>query len=175
MKYNLVGCFDPILKQPVENFDFNNPPIIPIDLACNLAETMLYYNGYGLSANQCGLPYRVFVLHGGEEIITCFNPRIVDVSNEDILLEEGCLSFPELIVKVKRARRIKVRYADPNGEIETRTFDGITARCFQHELDHLDGVTFLQRASKIHKDKAMKVLKRLNRSNKKQGALPPTN
>lgn len=164
MILNLVDCNDPILKQELEPFNFSNPPINPLDLVTDLAETMIHNNGIGLSANQCGLPYRVFVMIGSE-LIPCFNPRIVDMSSETILMEEGCLSYPNLFVKVKRPRRIKVRFADPNGKIRTETFDGLTARVFQHELDHLDGINYQQRANRYHLEQARK------RKPKKQNSL----
>lgn len=165
MKYDLVECTDPILKKPTDEFDFDNPPTDPLELACNLAETMLEEGGIGIAANQCGLPYRVFILNA-DEIIPCFNPRIVDVSEEQIYLEEGCLSFPGLYVKIKRPRRVKIRYTEPNGNVVTRVFDGITARAVLHEMDHLDGIVHTQRASKIHLNQARTKLKQQQRRQK---------
>lgn len=155
MILQLVDCKDPILKQPFELFDFSDPPINPLDLVTDLAETMLHNNGIGLSANQCGLPHRVFIMYS-DELIPCFNPRIVDMSTETVVMEEGCLTYPDLFVKIKRARRIKVRYTEPNGQTVTRVFEGMTARVFQHEMDHLDGVNYQQRANKLHLEQARK-------------------
>jgi peptide deformylase len=165
MIYELIDCNDPLLKQVMEPFDFSNPPIDPLDLVSDLAETMLANNGIGLSANQCGLPYRVFVMHG-QELIPCFNPRIVDVSQETIVLEEGCLSYPGFFVKIKRPRRIKVRFAEPNGNVVTRTFDGMTARIFQHELDHLNGIVYTRLANRVHLEQAHNRAKKAKRKNK---------
>lgn len=162
MIYDLIDCNDPLLRQKLEPFDFTNPPVDPLDLVTDLAETMLAANGIGLSANQVGLPYRVFIMKG-VELIPCFNPRIVDYSEETIVLEEGCLSYPNLFVKVKRPKRIKARYADPNGNITTQVFDGMTARIFQHELDHLDGIRYIDRANKIHLEQARKAAKKAQR------------
>lgn len=161
----LVPCTDPILKQPLEKFDFTNPPVDPIELAHDLAETMIANNGLGLSANQMGLPYRAFAMKA-EKIIVCFNPIIVDMSTETVTLEEGCLSFPLLFVKVKRPKKIKVRYTEPNGNVVTKVFDGMTARVFQHELSHLNGLTFMQEASRIHIEQAKNKLKKLQRKTK---------
>lgn len=161
MILELVDCTEPILKQELEQFNFSKPPVNPLDLVTDLVETMLHHNGIGLSANQCGLPYRVFVMLG-LEIIPCFNPRIVDMSKETIVLEEGCLSYPGIFTKVKRPRRIKVRYADPTGSVVTQTFDGMTARVFQHELDHLDGINYQQRANRYHLEQALKKKKHKN-------------
>ena len=151
----LVNCNDPILRQPLEKFDFTNPPTDPLELAIDLAETCLQHNGLAIAANQVGLPYRVFVIRG-DQIITCFNPTIVDQSEETIVLEEGCLSYPNLFVKVKRPKKIKVRYTEPDGNIVTQIFDGFTARVFQHELDHLNGIVYTKRANRYHLEQAQK-------------------
>ena len=121
---------------------------------------MYDWNGLGLAANQVGVPYRVFAMRGSPENFVCFNPRIVQPSAENIILEEGCLSFPGLIVKVKRPKHIRVRFQTPNGDTKTETFIGMTARVFQHELDHLDGRLYFNRANKYHKEIAMKKWKR---------------
>jgi len=165
MIYDIVPATDPILRQKTEPFDFANPPCDPLDLVSNLAETMLSRNGMGIAANQCGLPYRVFVLKG-VELMPCFNPRIIDVSEDELMLEEGCLTHPGLFVKIKRPQVIKVRYALPNGEIVTERYQDLTARVFQHELDHLDGICPLSRASRIHLEQARNKAKKLLRKSK---------
>jgi peptide deformylase len=121
---------------------------------------MYDWNGLGLAANQVGVPYRVFAMRGAPENFVCFNPRIVQAAAENIILEEGCLSFPGLLVKVKRPKHIRVRFQTPNGDTRTETFIGMTARIFQHELDHLDGRLYFNRANKYHKEIAMKKWKR---------------
>ena len=166
MILKLLECDSPILRQEMELFDFANPPTNPVELYNNLAETMIEYHGLGLSANQVGLPYRAFVLRA-EEVIGCFNPKIVDYSSETILMEEGCLSNPGLFVKIKRPKKIKTRYTLPNGETVTKVFDGITARCFQHELDHLDGVCFIDNISPLKLSLAKKKL--LKKKGKRNG------
>lgn len=163
MIHTLVPSNSPILKQKMEEFDFSNPPTDPVQLAHDLAETMLDNNGLGISANQMGLPYRVFAIKA-EKIIVCFNPKIVDYSEETIYLEEGCLSYPDLYIKVKRPRTIKMRYTEPNGNTLTTVFSGLTARVALHEFDHMEGITYLQRANRFHVDQAKK--------NKKLGKIP---
>lgn len=153
----------PLLRQKLEQFDFNNPPTDPIQLAVDLTEAMLSNNGIGLAANQCGLPYRAFVIKSSP-IICCFNPIIVDFSPEQVYMEEACLSFLGLIVKVKRPSGIKLRYTEPNGNIVTAKFDGLTARIMQHELAHLEGRTMLDDASAVHKDQVFRKLKKRNRT-----------
>jgi peptide deformylase len=117
----------------------------------------LYENdGLGIAANQVGFNLRVFAMRGTPENFVCFNPRIVDKSKETISLEEGSLTYPGLMVKIKRPRHIKVRFQTPNGDVQTKTFTGMTARVFQHELDNLDGIVFYSKANRYHRDKAMK-------------------
>ena len=149
-------------------FDFDSD-VDPLDLACDLAETMIHSNGIGLAANQCGLRHRVFVLMA-DEIITCFNPKIVDFSEEKLYLEEGCLSYPGLLVKIKRPKKVRVRYTEPDGNTITKVFDGITARAFQHELDHLNGTAHISRANRIHREQAFKKW-RLLKDNSASGTL----
>jgi len=162
----LVDKNDLILKTELEYFDFSNPPTDPIQLARDLAETMIENKGLGLAANQVGLPYRAFVING-EQILACFNPKIVDSSADQVYMLEGCLSHPGLSVKIKRPAVIKVRFTVPNGETRTEKFEGLTARVFQHELDHLNGIVHINRASVIHKEQAFKQMKAFNRINKK--------
>lgn len=150
----LVKSSDPILSQKTEEFDFVNPPTDPIQLAKDLYETIVDRKGLGLAAPQVGLPYRAFVMYAVPGIV-CFNPRIVSFTEEKILMEEGCLSFPNLIVKVKRPRAIRARYTEPNGNVQTVQMDGMTARIYQHELDHLDGITMQKKANPIHLARAL--------------------
>jgi peptide deformylase len=117
-------------------------------------------NGIGIAANQVGVPYRVFAMRGQPQNFVCFNPRVVQPSAEEIILEEGCLSFPGLIVKVKRPRHVRVRFQTPNGDTRTETFIGMTARVFQHEMDHLEGKLYFSRSSRYHREIAMKKWKR---------------
>lgn len=152
MKYKLDDK-NQIIHEEIERFDFTNPPIDPIELAQNLTETLISTNGIGLSANQVGLSYRAFVIKSNP-VYAMFNPVIVHESDEKEYMEEGCLSFPNLIIPIKRSKKIRVRYTMPNGQTKTDMFDGLTARVIQHETDHLNGITFIQRATKYHLDKA---------------------
>ncbi len=167
MIHELVRSDHPILRQKMEPFDFTNPPTDPVQLARDLTETMIHNKGLGLSANQIGLPYRVFAL-SANPVYVCFNPRIVDETELNIvLMDEGCLSFPNLFLKIKRPRTIKVRFVLPNGETQTQKFDGMTARCFQHELDHLNGIVYTDRVSTYHLDRGMNKKKQIDRAIKK--------
>ena len=113
-----------------------------------LKENMVHYEGVGLSANQIGISERVFVmiLHmETEEIITCFNPRIIKKYKDCGWFEEGCLSFPDEIINVNRPNRIVVKYEDEDKKEHKIKLDGFAARVFQHEFDHLEGIDFTQR------------------------------
>jgi peptide deformylase len=145
-----------LLTNQVKNFDFTNPPTNPSELVEQMLKIMQKYNGVGLSANQLGLPYRVFVMRGLEHNFACFNPRIVSHSNDTTILEEGCLSFPGVTVKVKRYNEVRLRFTTASGGTDTKTFSGITARVIQHEIDHLNGILFFNRANRYHRDKALK-------------------
>ena len=113
-----------------------------------LKENMIDYEGVGLSANQIGISERVFVmiLHmETQEIITCFNPRIIKSYKDCGWFEEGCLSFPDEIINVNRPNRIVVKYEDEDKKEHKIKLDGFAARIFQHEYDHLEGIDFTQR------------------------------
>jgi len=154
----------PILRSKCAPFDFAQPPFDPIEYAKELAKFMRDSGGIGLSANQVEggrgelaepLRYRIFVMRADPNIV-CVNPRIVSAGTDKIQLEEGCLSFPGLIVKIKRPKVVRVRFQQPNGETVTEQYIGMAARIFQHELDHLDGVLFYSRANKFHRDQAFR-------------------
>ncbi len=168
---DLVDSNDPILKQKMGRFDFSNPPMDPHEIAHILAQTMIKNDGLGLAANQVGLPYRVFVVMGNP-ILCCFNPIIVDVSEDTLLMEEGCLSYPNLYVKIKRPQVIRIRYTRPDGVTVTEQYQDLTARVMQHELDHLDGICHLNRANKIHLDQARNKAKKLLRNTKSSIIMP---
>lgn len=155
----LVRFDDPVLTTKTSRFNFQNPETDPTELAHTLARSMLHHGGLGLAAPQLGLSYRAFVIRSSP-VLCCFNPIIVDKTDEMTYDEEGCLSFPGVILNKKRHNSIRVRYAQPNGEVVTKTFTNMTARVFQHELDHLDGITFGQSESRIVLEMAVKKAKK---------------
>lgn len=163
LPYDLVPVTDPILHSPVPEFDFANPPTDPVQLVKDLYEILNSHNALGLSANQVGLPYRVFVIKGN---MCFFNPKIVDQSDAEVVLDEGCLSFPNTYVKIKRPSKIRIRATNENGQTATGPFDGITARVCLHEFDHLNGITFKDRANRFHWEQAMNYKKKLDRRQK---------
>jgi peptide deformylase len=139
--YPLVEEKDPILKQKVPEFDFESN-INAKELVGRLTETLKVHRAYGIAAPQCGLPYRVFIIGAEDEYITMFNPEIVSFSEETSLLDEGCLSFPFMILNIIRPKTVTVSFQDDSGIDKQLTLSGISARIVQHELDHLNGITF---------------------------------
>lgn len=168
IEYDL-GSDEEYLKKVVEPFDFSNPPTEPNQLAYDLTNTMRHYRGIGLAANQVGLPYRVFTIDS-YPALCCFNPIIVLSSSEQIYLDEGCLSYPNLFIKIKRPESVKVRYTQPNGQVITQAFNGLTARIFQHELSHLNGELFFELAGPAERKRAFNqrklIERRIKRANK---------
>jgi peptide deformylase len=160
--YQLIEEASQVLRTPPPEFDFENPPEDPAEITKNLAEAMEKFGGLGLSANQVGLPYRLFVMRtmqeGDEEskVLPYFNPKLTRVSQDTDLMKEGCLSFPDLFLMIKRSKTIEFTYQDETGEEKSAVLEGIGARCVQHEIDHLNGILFLQRASRLKLERAQK-------------------
>ena len=152
----IVKYPNPILSNPTEEFDFINPPGSSEELATAMLSVMNDHKGIGLSANQLGIPYRVFAMRGSPENFVCFNPTIVHYSPEQEVNDEECLSFPGVRIKIRRSLQVRLRFQTPSGASTTQTFSGLTARVIQHEMDHLDGIPFINRANRYHRDKAMK-------------------
>ena len=124
-----------------------------------LIDSMKHYQGIGLSANQLGIMERVFVMYSDVkkgEIISCFNPKIITQSDTEIVIEEGCLSYPGLWLKVKRPDGIEVEYEDKTGEVQSKAMFGLECRIFLHEYDHMEGTDFTKKVSKIKLDRAKK-------------------
>jgi peptide deformylase len=158
----LVVDPDPILKQRAENWDFKNH-INAAVIEREMLALMKTSNAIGLSGNQVGLLRRVFVmkLADGREI-GCFNPWIMHGDNDQVDGDEGCLSFPNLWLKVKRNIKITAAYLDNTGKQCIIELEGIDARCFQHELDHLEGITFTEHVSNLKLQMARKKQRKLN-------------
>lgn len=143
--YQILQVFDdlnPLLDEVMPDFDFSKPQFDPVELAGCLKSTMKKYGGIGLAANQCAIKARVFVIGNEDLSFVCFNPKIISRSEKCVSSPEGCLSFPAMFLNVERNESINVEYYDEKGILQTNTFNGLTARCFQHELDHLNGIKF---------------------------------
>lgn len=131
-----------------------------------MCEFMIANHGIGLAANQIGLTKRVFVMgnrniQGFPEPFAVFNPRILELSTEQELFKEGCLSYPGLFLSVKRPKELLVEYQDSSGNIITAKIDGLISRVFQHEYDHLDGVCFVDKVSSLKLQLAMKKVRKI--------------
>ena len=141
----LIPSDDPLLHKKIKKCSYD---LDRSKLSYTLTENMFHHNGVGLSANQIGIEERAFVMMIDidlQETITCFNPRIIKESKEEVVMEEGCLSYPELFIEISRPSSIIVKYEDEGKSIIKRRLDGYIGRIFQHEYDHMEGIDFNQR------------------------------
>ena len=141
----LIPPEDPLLHKKIKKCSYN---LDRSKLSYTLTENMFKHNGVGLSANQIGIVERAFVMMIDidlQETITCFNPKIIKESKDEVVMEEGCLSYPEMYLDISRPRSIIVKYEDEGKSIFKRRLDGYIARIFQHEYDHMEGIDFTQR------------------------------
>lgn len=133
----------------------------------SMIEFMLKNYGIGLAANQIGMTKRIFVMgsyniDGFPAPFAVFNPKILHTSNELESGQEGCLSYPDLWLTVKRPASIVVEYQNSKGDTYVQEMTGLVARCFQHEFDHLDGVCFVDKVSRLKLQLAMKKIRKNN-------------
>jgi len=156
MNYELLSEKSILLRTICPVWDFNNLLANVEILSKYMYSFMRNNNGIGLAAPQLGLLYRIFIMGDDERFWVCINPEILEKSVEEVIETEGCLSFPGLFFKVKRSEYVKVKYFDISGNEKTETLTGIWSRCFQHELDHLNGVLFTEKVSKLVLDMAKK-------------------
>lgn len=150
IKFILVPETSDFLRKKVDSsFDFSKPCIEPDRLANDMITFMFEHRGVGLAAPQIGLSHNCFVmgLDSSTQFI-CFNPKIRKQSTEQVKINEGCLSFPGLFLSIKRPAWIIAEFQNEKGDTKVDRFDGILARCFQHELDHINGLTFTTRAGR---------------------------
>jgi peptide deformylase len=165
---------DPILRQtskPVELFDDALRTLV-----ADMFETMYAAPGIGLAAVQVGVPVRLLVIdlqepqeEGGEPVRdpkVFINPEVLWHSDDEVPYTEGCLSVPEQYAEVMRPDRILARWHDEHGETHEEEIEGLLAVCLQHEMDHLNGVLFIDHLSRLKRDM---VLKKLAKWRKEQG------
>ena len=129
------------------------------ELSDAMFTAMFRYGGIGLSANQVGLPFNMFVMGGHPQLedglrMTCFNPTIISSSEEKVAMKEGCLSFQFMFLTITRPRKIVVKYEDEKGDLKEGHLDGMMSRIFQHEYDHMLGRVFTEYASKLKLQRA---------------------
>ncbi|MGB3418566.1 MAG: peptide deformylase [Mesorhizobium sp.] len=162
----LIILPDPVLRQvskPIERVD------APLRrLADDMLETMYDAPGIGLAAIQIGEPLRLLVIdlakEGEEPAPHVFiNPEILEKADARSVYEEGCLSIPDYYAEVERPATVRVRYLDRDGKAREMEAEGLMATCLQHEIDHLDGVLFIDHISKLKRDMVVKKFRKLAR------------
>ena len=135
----------PILHEQVKKCSYD---LDRVELSKILYENMMHHNGVGLSANQIGINERVFIMIKDleyNEILTCFNPRILKQSSKTCVMEEGCLSYPDEFLEIERSETVVVKYEDVNKVDHKIKMEGFAARVFLHEFDHMQGINFTER------------------------------
>ena len=163
----LVLLPDPVLRaksEPIEDVDDDVRT-----LADDMLETMYDAPGIGLAAIQVGIPRRLLVVDCSKEDeeknpIVVINPEIVASSDERSTYEEGCLSIPDYYAEVERPAQVTVEYVDREGKKRQVEADGLLATCLQHEIDHLNGVLFIDHISKLKRDMVIKKFTKLAKS-----------
>lgn len=157
----------PMLKQPIPEYDIPLPNNNMNRLLSRMKMTMKLYGGVGLSANQCGVFERVFLIGTDQFQIVCINPKVVKFNTEPVKGAEGCLTYPGLFLNTSRCENIDVEFTNENGLIRTMTLEGVTARCFLHELDHLNGIRFVEHVGSVSlaqgRRKQAKMIKKIAR------------
>ncbi len=158
---SIITAPDPRLKK-------KSKPVASVDAAVrqlmdDMIETMYAAPGIGLAAPQVGVLSRVIVLDIDREDVKTgplflANPEIVEASDEDVTYEEGCLSVPEYYSDVARPAKVRVRYLDRDGKKQEMACEGLLATCVQHEIDHLDGVLFIDHISSLKRNMILRKL-----------------
>ena len=164
--FKLIESTHPMLKLPIEKC---SDEIDRKKIKEDLTDSMKNFKGIGLSANQIGFMERVFVMYSNvkeREIIACFNPQILTISKKKVLMDEGCLSYPGLWLKVSRPDGVEVSYEDENGELHKKAMFGLECRVFQHEYDHMEGTNFTKQVSKLKLQRGMKRVKKVDKRKK---------
>lgn len=159
MERNIIPWDSKILYEPTQPWDFGNPPEDINQIEADLKRVMTGMRGLGLSANQIGIPYSIFMMgntYDPDNLKLIVNPTIVFKSQETIEMVEGCLSFPALQFKIYRPTTIRARYMNKDGKTSTDKYEGITSRVFQHEYAHLSGEAFFKGLSRLKIERGIK-------------------
>lgn len=169
----IITAPDPRLKLVASRVDAVDDEIRR--LMDDMLETMYEAPGVGLAAPQVGVSKRVIVAdvaRTGEapQPMLMANPEIIEASQERAMFEEGCLSLPEHFAEVKRPERVRIRYLDRENEIREQDMEGFMATCVQHEIDHLDGILFVDHISGLKRGMIMRKLTKLKKQDVKADA-----
>ena len=162
---------DQILCQEPVTWIFDPPQADAKRMHKIMLENMVFHHGLGLSANQIGMPVKVFAMRvdDSNQAIVCFNPIIKKESDETVMMKEGCLSFPSLYLNIRRPAEIEGQYQNADGDIIDVHFEGLAARIFHHEMDHMKGETFIDRVNKVFLQSARRKQKKLLRKGRSNG------
>jgi len=172
----VFGENHPMLSVPIPEYKEAIPNPSMKNLVARLKMTMKLYNGIGLSANQCGIFQRVFVIGTEHFQIACINPKVVAKSEELSRENEGCLSFPGMFMKVERPTWVDAEFYDETGAFKQIRLEGLTAKCYLHELDHMNGIKFIEHVGPLavqmarqRQGKLIKQIVRIQKNAKKMG------
>lgn len=160
----LVLLPDPVLRKKSDPLERVDDEIRA--LADDMLETMYDAPGIGLAAIQIGIPRRMLVIDCAKEDeekapMVFINPEIVESSDDRAVYEEGCLSIPDYYAEVERPAEVTVEFTDRDGKVQQVKADGLLATCLQHEIDHLNGVLFIDHISKLKRDMVVKKFTKL--------------
>ena len=158
----IVTYPNPVLRRKAETIEEIDDEIR--NLIDDMAEAMYQDDGVGLAATQVGISKRLIVIDAGEGFSVLINPELVEKSKEEESMEEGCLSLPEIRLPIKRANRIVVKGLNEKGEPVQYEKEGLMARVYLHEIDHLNGVLIIDHASTVQRQLLRSKLKRLENS-----------
>ena len=175
---SIIEVPDPLLRQkskPVEKVDDEVRALI-----ADMFETMYDAPGIGLAAIQVGVPKRILVIdlqepkeEGGDPVRdprVFINPEIVQSSDQEVPYTEGCLSVPDQYAEVDRPDRIRARWLDEQGKAHEEEIEGLLATCLQHEMDHLEGVLFIDHLSRLKREMILKKIAKQRKEREKQAA-----
>ena len=165
MTESITKNLETLRKKVTKNWWFDCDQSETDELADKLIEAMWDNSGLGLSANQIGIDFRIFAMRGDtkKSSIVCFNPLIKDFSPDMNTMEEGCLSLPDVYARVVRPEHVAISYQNREGKEDGQLASGVTARVFQHELDHLDGILFIDRVGELSKMRALEKAKKIKK------------
>jgi peptide deformylase len=159
----------PLVIAPDPRLEVCSEPVAEVNdeirkLMDDMLETMHHEEGIGLAAVQVGVHKRILVMEIDEETYYIVNPEIIEASDEKNIYEEGCLSFPGARAPVTRPKQVKVKYLDYHGKEQVLECDELLATCIQHEIDHLNGVVFIDHVSKLKHDMVMRKVKKIKKN-----------
>jgi peptide deformylase len=154
-----------LLETELKDVNLEDPGFDPKELKKDMIEFMLANGGIGLSANQVGLDYKIFVMGDSLENSTmCINPTVIQYTEDTQDEPEGCLSFPNIFVRIKRPKEILAKFYDENLKECVVKISGYSAKCYLHELDHVLGITMKDRSSSLKWNMALKKAQKLTKN-----------